>query len=97
MPSAISLVTLLTDFGERDFFVPSMKGVMMGINPQLRVVDLSHQIPAQDVEQAAFFLKSSYRYFPEGTVHVVVVDPGSRKSSSPIARDHFPIFFHCSR
>jgi len=75
MPSAISLVTLLTDFGERDYFVPSMKGVMLGINPQLRVIDLSHQISAQDIEQAAFFLKSSYRYFPEGTIHVVVVDP----------------------
>ncbi len=76
MPSAISLVTLLTDFGDVDYFVPSMKGVMLGINPQMRIVDLSHRIPPQGIEQAAFFLKSCYRYFPDGTIHVVVVDPG---------------------
>ena len=51
MVTAISLVTLLTDFGERDYFVPSMKGVMLGINPQVRIVDLTHGIPAHHVEQ----------------------------------------------
>jgi len=76
MASAISLITLLTDFGHRDYFVPSMKGVILGINSQARITDLSHDIAAQDVEQAAFYLKSCYRYFPEGTIHVVVVDPG---------------------
>ena len=76
MGSAISLVTLLTDFGERDYFVPSMKGVMLGINPQVRIVDLSHGIPAHHVEQASFVLGSCYQYFPDGTIHVVVVDPG---------------------
>ncbi len=76
MPSAISLVTLLTDFGSHDYFVPSMKGVMLGINSQARVIDLSHDIEAQNIEQAAFYLKSCYRYFPDGTIHVVVVDPG---------------------
>ncbi len=75
MPSAISLVTLLTDFGETDYFVPSMKGVMLGINPQVRLVDLTHRIPPHGIEQAAFFLKSCYQYYPDGTVHVVVVDP----------------------
>jgi S-adenosylmethionine hydrolase len=75
MPSAISLVTLLTDFGETDYFVPSMKGVMLGINSQIRTVDLTHGIPPHGIEQAAFFLKSCYEYYPDGTVHVVVVDP----------------------
>src|SRR5210317_448018 len=75
MPSAISLVTLLTDFGETDYFVPSMKGVMLGINPQLRILDLTHQIPPHGIEQAAFFLKSCYQYYPDGTIHLVVVDP----------------------
>ena len=75
MPSAISLVTLLTDFGETDYFVPSMKGVMLGINPQVRILDLTHCIPPHGIEQAAFFLKSCYEYYPDGTVHVVVVDP----------------------
>ncbi len=75
MPSAISLVTLLTDFGDTDYFVPSMKGVMLGINSQIRTIDLTHGIPAHGIEQAAFFLKSCYEYYPDGTVHVVVVDP----------------------
>ncbi len=75
MPSAISLVTLLTDFGETDYFVPSMKGVILGINPQTRILDLTHRIPPHGIEQAAFFLKSCYEYYPDGTVHVVVVDP----------------------
>jgi hypothetical protein len=75
MPSAISLVTLLTDFGDTDYFVPSMKGVMLAINPQIRLVDLTHRIPPYDIEQAAFFLKSCYEYYPDGTVHVIVVDP----------------------
>ncbi len=75
MPSAISLVTLLTDFGETDYFVPSMKGVMLGINSQIRIIDLTHGIPAHGIEQAAFFLKSCYEYYPDGTVHVIVVDP----------------------
>jgi len=92
MPSAISLVTLSTDFGEVDYFVPSMKGVMLGINSQLRIVDLTHQIPAYGVEQAAFFLKSCYQYFPDGTVHVVVVDPGvgsSRRAILASTSRHF--------
>jgi S-adenosylmethionine hydrolase len=92
MPSAISLVTLLTDFGDVDYFVPSMKGVMLGINAQLRTVDLTHHIPAGGVEQAAFFLKSCYQYFPDGTVHVVVVDPGvgsSRRALLASTSRHF--------
>ena len=92
MPSAISLVTLLTDFGDVDYFVPSMKGVMLGINSQLRLVDLTHHIPVYGVEQAAFFLKSCYQYFPDGTVHVVVVDPGvgsSRRAILASTSRHF--------
>lgn len=92
MPSAISLVTLLTDFGDVDYFVPSMKGVMLGINSQLRMVDLTHHIPSYGVEQAAFFLKSCYQYFPDGTVHVVVVDPGvgsSRRAILASTSRHF--------
>ena len=54
MPSAISLVTLLTDFGETDYFVPSMKGVILGINPQARILDLTHRIPPHGIEQGIF-------------------------------------------
>src|SRR5579885_1297161 len=76
MPTAISLITLLTDFGDRDYFVASMKGVILNINPQCRIVDLSHQVPPQRIEEAAYLLKSCYKYFPDGTIHVAVVDPG---------------------
>src|SRR5680860_71176 len=92
MTSAISLVTLVTDFGDVDYFVPSMKGVMLGINSQIRIVDLTHRIPAHGVEQAAFFLKSCYQYFPDGTVHVVVVDPAvgsSRRAILASTSRHF--------
>lgn len=84
MPSAISVVTLLTDFGDRDYFVASMKGVILNINPQARVVDLSHTVRPQDIEDAAYLLKSCYRYFPDGTIHVAVVDPGVGTSRRPL-------------
>ena len=67
MAQAISVVTLLTDFGDKDYFVASMKGVILGINPQARIVDLSHQVPPQQIEAAAYLLKAAYRYFPDGT------------------------------
>ncbi|NKB82616.1 MAG: hypothetical protein GKS05_12165 [Nitrospirales bacterium] len=93
MPSAISIVTLLTDFGERDYFVPSMKGVMLGINSQARIIDLSHQVSSHAIEEAAFLLQSSYRYFPDGTVHVVVVDPGVGSSRRPLLVSTSRYFF----
>jgi S-adenosylmethionine hydrolase len=84
MPNAISLITLLTDFGDRDAFVASMKGVILNVNPQARMVDLSHQVRRHDVEEAAFLLRSCYHYFPEGTVHVAVVDPGVGTARRPL-------------
>ncbi len=93
MAQAISVVTLLTDFGDQDYFVASMKGVILGINPQARIVDLSHQVPPQQIEAAAYLLKAAYRYFPDGTVHVAVVDPGVGTSRRPLlvstSRYHF--------
>ena len=76
MPHPSGLITLLTDFGDRDYFVASMKGVILTINPRATIIDLSHHVPPHSVENAAYLLKSCYRYFPEGTVHVAVVDPG---------------------
>lgn len=76
MPQPSGLITLLTDFGDRDYFVASMKGVILNINPRATIIDLSHHVPPHSVESAAYLLKSCYRYFPEGTVHVAVVDPG---------------------
>ena len=76
MPHPLGLITLLTDFGDRDWFVASMKGVILTINPHATLVDLSHHVPPHSVEDAAYILKSCYRYFPDGTVHMAVVDPG---------------------
>jgi S-adenosyl-L-methionine hydrolase (adenosine-forming) len=84
MPPAISLITLLTDFVDRDYFVGSMKGVMLNINPHARIVDLSHQVAPHQIEEAAYLLKSSYRYFPDGTIHVAIVDPGVGSARRPL-------------
>lgn len=84
LPPALPLITLLTDFGDRDHFVASMKGVIFGINPQARIVDLSHHTAPHAVDEAAYLLKSCYRRFPEGTVHVCVVDPGVGTPRRPL-------------
>ncbi len=76
MPKKQSIITLITDFGLQDGYVGVMKGVMTNINPSASVIDISNTIAAQDIFQAACVLNNSYSYFPKGTVHVVVVDPG---------------------
>jgi len=70
------IITLTTDFGTRDAFVGVMKGVIMNINPAAAIVDITHGIPQGDLDAAAFALDQAYPYFPPGTIHVVVVDPG---------------------
>ena len=86
-------MTLITDFGHKDYFVASMKGVMLGINNQTRIIDVSHQVTPHSIEEAAFLLNSCYHYFPDGTIHVVVVDPGVGSSRRGIlvstSRYHF--------
>ena len=84
MPVTIPLITLLTDFGDRDYFVASVKGVILNINPQAQIVDLSHHVTPHDVADAAYLLKSCYRYFPDGTIHVAVVDPGVGTTRRPL-------------
>ena len=79
-----SFITLTTDFGLRDPFVASMKGVILSINPQVHLIDLSHDIAPQDIREAAFTLRSTYRYFPKGTIHVAVVDPGVGSGRRPV-------------
>jgi S-adenosylmethionine hydrolase len=69
-------ITLTTDFGTSDHFVGAMKGVILGISPRARIVDITHEIAPQDVNEAAFVIAQAWRYFPEGSIHVVVVDPG---------------------
>ncbi len=69
-------VVFLTDFGTRDHYVGVMKGVILSRVPEARLVDLTHEIPPQDVREAAYELFVSYRYFPAGAVFLAVVDPG---------------------
>lgn len=70
------IITLTTDFGTADWFGGSMKGVILGINPQATIVDITHDLPAGDIRTGAFALAASYRCFPRLTVHLAVVDPG---------------------
>lgn len=70
------IIALLTDFGIQDGYVASMKGVILSICPEACMVDITHMIPPQDVRSGAFVLGTVYRDFPEGTVHLAVVDPG---------------------
>jgi len=89
----MSIITLLTDFGTRTEYVGLMKGVILSINPSAAIVDLTHQIDSQDIEQAAFTIHSSYDYFPEGTVHLVVVDPGVGSERAILALEMQKQFF----
>jgi S-adenosylmethionine hydrolase len=79
------LVTLTTDFGMEDGNVGVMKGVILSINPQAAIIDLSHDIPPQDIQDAAYVLRRAYEFFPQGTIHVVVVDPGVGTDRRPVA------------
>ncbi|NMG06629.1 SAM-dependent chlorinase/fluorinase [Brasilonema sp. UFV-L1] len=76
MHSTYPMITMLSDFGDRDIYVGVMKGVIAQINPELKVIDLTHQIPPQNIAAARFCLMNAYSYFPVGTVHLAVVDPG---------------------
>lgn len=71
-----NIITLTTDFGLADAYVAAMKGVILGINPEARLVDISHEVRPQDIARGAFILSTAYEFFPRRTVHLVVVDPG---------------------
>ncbi|HID96156.1 MAG TPA: hypothetical protein EYP53_08920 [Candidatus Latescibacteria bacterium] len=78
------IITLTTDFGTRDGYAGAMKGVILRINPEVWVVDVTHEIEPHDIAGAAFVIAGAYRYFPEETVHLVVVDPGVGGERRPI-------------
>ena len=79
------MITLLTDFGTADGYVGEMKGVLASRAPGVALVDIAHDLPAQDVEAARLALARYWRRFPEGTVHLVVVDPGVGSDRAAIA------------
>ncbi|TMA93877.1 MAG: SAM-dependent chlorinase/fluorinase [Deltaproteobacteria bacterium] len=78
------LITLTTDFGQKDSFVGIMKGVIAGINPQAHIIDISHGIPPQDILAGALTLRHAVRYFPRGSIHVAVIDPGVGSARRPL-------------
>ena len=81
----MNIITLMTDFGLKDGNVGVMKGVILGIAPQVHIVDVSHLIQPQDILEAGLILRRSAPYFPAGTIHVVVVDPGVGTQRRPLA------------
>jgi len=74
--SSRRVITLLSDFGTDDHSVAVMKGVILGVNPEVHVVDITHAIALYDIDSGAEILAAAYHYFPKGTIHVAVVDPG---------------------
>ena len=86
------VITLLSDFGLSDYFVGAVKGVMLSLNPDVVFVDISHQVPPQDIFTGAFTLNQAYSCFPQGTIHFAVVDPGvgtARKALAATAAGHY--------
>jgi S-adenosylmethionine hydrolase len=81
----MAIITLTTDFGDHDPYVGIMKGVILGVAPETRIIDLTHHIPPQDIIEAAFALESARPYFPQHTVHLAVVDPGVGSDRRPLA------------
>lgn len=86
-------ITLTTDFGLADHYAGTMKGVILRIHPEARIVDISHAVPAYDVRRAAFLIAQAWRFFPAETVHVVVVDPGVGSARRPILLEARGQFF----
>ena len=78
------IVTFLTDFGTQDHYVASMKGVILGINPWCTLIDISHEVSPHDMREGALTLANAYPYFPKGTIHLAVVDPGVGSARKPI-------------
>lgn len=89
----MNIITLTTDFGDSDSYVGAIKGVILSINPIATIVDVTHVVPPQDIRTGAFALMGAAPYFPKGTVHVAVVDPGVGSARRPIAIKAFGHYF----
>ena len=89
----MSVISILSDFGTDDEYVGVMKGVMLSICPSVSIVDITHQVAPQDIRQAAYLIPSYYHFFPKGTVHIVVVDPGVGSQRDILAVSHREHFF----
>ena len=90
--NANNVITFTTDFGIRDVYASVMKGIILKINPKAQLIDITHDIPKHDILNASFMLANAYKYFPQGTIHVAVVDPGvgsGRKNIAIITENYF--------
>lgn len=88
-----AIVTLTTDFGNREGYAAAMKGKMLSINPKLTLVDITHEVENFDIMAAAFILQQSLKHFPPETVHLVVVDPGVGSSRRAVALRHHDHYY----
>jgi len=89
---ASGVITFTTDFGTRDAYAGIMKGIVLTINPKARLIDIAHDIPPHDIINASFMLANAYEYFPAGTIHIAVVDPGvggGRKNIAVFTEKYF--------
>jgi len=91
MPQPV--ITLTTDFGLTDHYVAAMKGVILGVCPRARIVDICHEVGAFDIVEGAYTIAQAYAFFPPKTVHVVVVDPGVGSARRPILMEAAGQFF----
>jgi len=87
------IITLITDFGKESHYIAAMKGVILSICPEAKIVDITHNISPQDIEEAAFILDQTYQSFPKGTIHTVVVDPGVGTVRKPLIVKTSDYFF----
>ncbi len=87
------IITLTTDFGYKDPFAAEMKGVILSINPEAVIVDITHAIQPQDIEETAYVIGHSFSYFPPGTIHIVVVDPGVGSGRKALILDAAGCYF----
>lgn len=88
----MAVITFLSDFGTSDHYVAAVKAAILGVNPGLQVIDISHQIASCNIAEASYILESVFRDFPKGTVHMVAVNSTGKKEDKPIAlklEDHF--------
>ncbi len=96
MDRSSRIITLTTDFGTSDVYVGVMKGVILSINPDVEIIDITHSVSPQDIYEAAFTIRAAYRYFPKDTIHVVVVDPGVGSERQPIVCQTNIAYFVCA-
>lgn len=89
----MGIITLTTDLGHTDFYQAALKGSLLDLYPAVKIVDISHEIPPFDIQQAAFVLKNAYQYFPKKTVHLIGIDSVYNKNTRYLAIQHRDYFF----